>query len=119
YFTHWFPFQHRARAMSGLIVAVPFSLALGAPISALLLNVHWLGLQGWQWLFILEGLPAFVLGIVTLFVMTDRPRQALWLTAEERNYLEGELAAEARAKDDVEKVSISQALRMRNVWLLA
>src|SRR3954453_13337438 len=52
YFTHWFPFHLRGRAMSGLIVAVPFSLAIGAPISALLLNVHWFGLQGWQWLFI-------------------------------------------------------------------
>jgi MFS transporter, ACS family, tartrate transporter len=119
YFTHWFPVQHRARAMSGLIVAVPFSLVLGAPLSAMLLNVDWLGLQGWQWLFILEGLPAFFLGIVTLFVMTDRPRQARWLTAEERDYLEGELAAEARAKNDVQKLSVSQALRLRNVWLLA
>jgi ACS family tartrate transporter-like MFS transporter len=119
YFTHWFPFHLRARAMSGLIVAVPFSLAIGAPISALLLNVDWLGLQGWQWLFILEGLPAFFLGIATLFVMTDRPHQAKWLTHEEREYLTEELAAEARAKQSVRKVSVGQALRMRNVWLLA
>ena len=119
YFTHWFPFHLRGRAMSGLIVAVPFSLAIGAPISALLLNVNWFGIEGWQWLFILEGLPAFFLGIVTLFVMTDRPHQAKWLTPEEREYLTEELAAEARAKEGVHKVSMGQALRMKNVWLLA
>jgi ACS family tartrate transporter-like MFS transporter len=119
YFTHWFPMRDRGRAMSGLIVAVPFSLALGAPISALLLEVNWLGLAGWKWMFILEGLPAVALGIVTLFYLTDRPRHAKWLTPEERDYLEGTLAAEARAKESVQKVSVSQALRLPTVWLLA
>ena len=119
YFTHWFPYKHRATAMSGLIVAVPFSLALGAPLSALLLDVNWLGLQGWQWLFILEGLPAFFLGIAVLFLLTDRPHQAKWLTPDERAYLAEELAAEARAKDSTGKISVLQALKMRNVWLLA
>ncbi len=119
YFTHWFPYSVRARAMSGLIVAVPFSLALGAPISALLLDVDWRGLHGWQWLFILEGLPAVVLGVVTLFVMTDRPRQAKWLAQEERDHLEAELASEAQAKDSAKKISIWDALKMRDVWLLA
>ncbi|MBI2687255.1 MAG: MFS transporter [Acidobacteria bacterium] len=119
YFTHWFPLKDRARAMSRFIVAVPFSLALGAPISALLLDVNWLGLQGWQWLFILEGLPAVILGVVTLAIFTDRPRHAKWLTQKERDYLEETLAAEAAAKEAVQKVSIGQALRLRNVWLLA
>jgi ACS family tartrate transporter-like MFS transporter len=119
YFTHWFPLRDRARAMSGFIVAVPFSLALGAPVSALLLEVDWLGMAGWQWLFVLEGLPAVVLGVVTLFVFTDRPRDAKWLTAEEREYLEGTLAAEAAAKESVERLSISGALRLPAVWCLA
>lgn len=119
YFTHWFPYAVRARAMSGLIVAVPFSLALGAPISAALLDVTWFNMKGWQWLFILEGLPAVLLGALTLIFMTDRPRQATWLTREERDHLEGELAAEARAKDSAGKVTIWEALRMRDVWLLA
>lgn len=119
YFTHWFPYRVRARAMSGLIVAVPFSLALGAPISAALLDVTWWNMKGWQWLFILEGLPAVLLGVITLFYMTDRPHQAQWLTPEERNHLETELAAEARAKDSTRKVTIREALRMRDVWLLA
>jgi len=119
YFTHWFPMRDRARAMSGLIVAVPFSLALGAPLSALLLDVHWFGLAGWQWLFLLEGLPAVVLGVITLFIFTDRPRDAKWLTAEERGYLEGVLAGEAAVKESVQNLSISQALKLPAIWLLA
>jgi len=100
-------------------MAVPFSLALGAPVSALLLDVNWLGLAGWQWLFILEGLPAVILGFVTLCTMTDRPRQAKWLSQAERDYLEGVLTAEASAKEGPNKIRVWQALRLRNVWLLA
>jgi ACS family tartrate transporter-like MFS transporter len=119
YFTHWFTGADRARALSGLVMAVPFSLALGAPVSALLLDVNWLGLAGWKWMFIVEGLPAVVLGVATLLCMTDRPRHATWLTPEEREYLEGRLAAEARAKEETGRTSVWQALRLPNVWLLA
>lgn len=118
YFTHWFAGAERARALSGLVVAVPLSLALGAPLSGLLLHADWLGLAGWKWLFILEGLPAVVLGAVTLFCLTDRPRDATWLTPAERDYLEGKLAAEARAKEAGGKLPLWQALRQANVrWL--
>ena len=119
YFTHWFASRDRARALSGLVMAVPFSLAMGSQVSALLLEVNWLGLAGWKWLFILEGLPAVVLGVVTLIWMTDRPRHAKWLTPEECDHLEEELAAEARAKESTGAVTVWQALRLRNVWLLA
>ena len=118
YFTYWFAQGDRTRALSGLLMAVPFSLALGAPVSALLLDVHWLGLAGWQWLFFVEGLPAVVLGVVVLCWMTDRPRDAKWLTSDERDHLEGVLAAETRAKDVGGKISVWQALGLRNVWLL-
>ncbi len=119
YFTHWFPERERARALSGLVMAVPFSLALGAPVSAALLKISWLGLSGWKWMFILEGLPAVILGVVTLFYLTDRPRDAQWLSAEERNALTSELEAEARAKEAAGKMSVWQALALPNVWLLA
>lgn len=119
YFTHWFPMRDRARAMSGFIVAIPLSLAFGAPISGLLLNVDWLGWKGWQWLFFLEGLPAVVLGAITWLLLTDRPRDARWLTPAEREHLEGVLAEEARSKNSARKFTIGQALRTRNVWLLA
>ena len=119
YFTHWFVSGDRARALSGLIIAVPLSLALGAPISALLLDVNWLGLAGWKWLFIIEGLPAVLLGVFTLLVMTDRPRDAKWLTPSERDYLESSLAGESQSKDVDGKGKIWDALRLPNVWLLA
>jgi len=119
YFTHWFTSGDRARALSGLIIAVPFSLAIGAPVSALLLDVNWLGMAGWQWLFILEGLPAVLLGIVTLIVMTDRPRDAQWLTAAERDYLITALADEARAKEVKSRSRLWDSLRLPQVWLLA
>ena len=119
YFTHWFTAQDRTRALSGLVMAVPFSLALGAPLSAALLDVQWLHLNGWKWMFILEGIPAVVLGFVTLACMTDRPRHAKWLTQEERDYLEDALEKEAQAKEGVNKINVWQALRLRNVWLLA
>lgn len=119
YFTHWFLGVDRARALSGLVMAVPFSLALGAPVSALLLDVNWLGLTGWKWLFLLEGLPAVFLGFATLAWMTDRPRDARWLTAQERDWLEAELDREARAKEVHGAVTARQVLGLRNVWLLA
>lgn len=118
YFSHWFPMADRTRALSGLLIAVPFSLALGAPVSGMLLNVEWFGLQGWQWLFILEGLPGVVLGIYVLCRFTNRPRDAKWLTPAERDYLETTLAAEAAAKEATGKITIKQALRLPAVWLL-
>ena len=118
YFTHWFVQSDRSRALSGLLMAVPFSLALGAPVSSLLLDVNWLGLEGWQWLFIVEGMPAVFLGFVVLRCLTDRPRDAQWLTQRERDHLEAELAAEAAAKEVAGKVSVSAAFRLPAVWLL-
>jgi ACS family tartrate transporter-like MFS transporter len=119
YFTHWFTSQDRTRALSGLVMAIPFSLAMGAPMSAMLLDMNWLGLAGWKWMFILEGVPAVILGILTLRYMTDRPRHARWLSPAERDYLEGALEEEARAKEGPNKISVRQALGLRNVWLLA
>jgi ACS family tartrate transporter-like MFS transporter len=97
---------------------VPFSLALGAPVSSMLLDVKWFGLDGWQWLFIVEGLPAVLMGFIVLACLTDRPRDAKWLTQAERDHLEGVLAAEAVAKEARGKISVLQALRLPSVWLL-
>jgi ACS family tartrate transporter-like MFS transporter len=118
YFTHWFVAEYRTRVFSVLIMAVPVSLALGAPVSALLLGADRLGLAGWQWLFIVEGLPAVGLGVVTLRWMTDHPRDAKWLTPGERHTLETALAAEASAKDGAGKMTVAQAMCLPNVWLL-
>jgi ACS family tartrate transporter-like MFS transporter len=119
YFTHWFPRRARARAMAVMLFGVPLSLALGARVSAVLLEQSWFDLRGWQWVFIVEGAPAVLLGIAVPFLLTDRPRQARWLTDEERAWLEGVLEAERRETAAAGTVSLNQALRTRNVWLLA
>jgi MFS transporter, ACS family, tartrate transporter len=94
YLSHWFRVEDRARAFAFFMLAVPISNIIGAPVSGLLLGVHWAGLAGWRWLFLLEGLPAIVLGVVTIFFLTDRPRDARWLTAAEKDYLQEALARE-------------------------
>ena len=120
YFTHWFPKRDRGRAMAAMILGVPGSLALGAPVSALLLKLGWCGLKGWQWLFLVEGAPAVVLGVLVLFLLPDRPRDARWLTPEERDWLEGTLDAERRETRAVAGgVSVGRVLRHPVVWLLA
>jgi ACS family tartrate transporter-like MFS transporter len=119
YMTHWFPERDRARALAGFILGVPISFAVGAPLSALMLKIHWLGLPGWRWLFILQGLPAVICGIVTLFYLTDHPRDAQWLDREEREWLTAELERERTRKRALGHVTILQAFRQRNVLLLA
>ncbi|MEN6536622.1 MAG: MFS transporter [Bryobacteraceae bacterium] len=119
YLTHWFPSRERARAMAGFIVAIPIGLALGGPISAAILRCHWFGLAGWRWMFILEGVPAILLGFVALAYLTDRPRQARWLDTEERQWLEAELEREKRAKLATGVVSVWRGLCNRDSMLLA
>lgn len=119
YFTHWFPRKDRARALSVMLFGVPLSLALGARVSAVLLEQTWFDLKGWQWVFLIEGAPAVVLGVVIPFILPDRPRDARWLTFAERAWLEGTLETERREAAAAGAVSLRQALGQRNVWLLA
>ena len=88
YFSYWFPASHRAAATSVFMAAAPLSTALGSPLSGALMELHgWHGLAGWQWMFLIEAAPAVLLGIAVLFVLTSRPENAAWLTAEERGWL--------------------------------
>jgi len=119
YLTHWFCSRDRARALSAFIVAIPVSLSLGAPISALILRIDWFGFAGWRWVFILEGLPAILCGITTLFYLTDHPQEAAWLEPDEREWISAELEAEKQAKRAAGQVLTSQAWRNRDVVLLA
>ena len=98
YLTHWYREQDRARAMAMFMSAIPIAQVIGAPISGALLQIHWLGYSGWRWLLFLEGVPAVIAGIVALFYLTDRPRDARWLSDEERDWITGELAREAAGK---------------------
>jgi ACS family tartrate transporter-like MFS transporter len=95
YLTYWIPARERARNGALFMMAAPVAILVGAPMSEALLQMHgWLGIEGWQWLFLLEGLPAVVLGIAALYVLTDRPEQAEWLDPEGRAWLSERMAQE-------------------------
>ncbi len=95
YLTYWFPAEYRARVVGWFTVAIPISSFLGSPISAALLGANgWLGLRGWQWMFIMEGAPAVLLGLACLVLLSDRPSEAKWLAADERNWLLSKLEGE-------------------------
>ena len=98
YFTYWFPARVRGTATAAFLLGIPIANIIGAPISSLLLTFDGsAGLHGWQWLLILEGLPATLLGLVCFFTLTDKPEQAKWLSPEERSWLAEVLAAERQA----------------------
>jgi MFS transporter, ACS family, tartrate transporter len=125
YLTHWFRLRERSRAIACFFAAVPSASLIGSPVAGWLLGVHWWFLAGWRWLFILEGIPAIVLGIVTVFYMTDWPTQARWLPPDERNWLISELQGELQAKKKVRDYTILQAFSDRRIltliaaWFLA
>ena len=98
--------------------AIPIAYILGGPLAAAILGVHWLGTPGWRWLFLLEGVPAILLGVVTLFVLPDRPKEARWLAPNEREWIASRLAEERLAKAHAEEMSILQALRQPPVIIL-
>jgi len=118
YLSHWYRYEDRAKALGLFMVAVPISNVVGAPVSGMILGIHWLGIAGWRWLFILEGIPAIVFGVVSIFYLTDWPRQAKWLPDDEREWITGELEREKEAKEAARRYSIWQALRNREVLLL-
>ncbi|MGV7213745.1 MFS transporter [Bradyrhizobium sp. UFLA05-112] len=98
YFTYWFPARVRGRATAAFLLGIPIANILGAPLSSMLLTLNGLGgLHGWQWLLIIEGLPATILGFVCLFTLTDKPDQAKWLSVDERAWLIKLIASEREA----------------------
>lgn len=119
YLSHWFRYQDRAKAVAMFMTALPFANIFGSPISGLILGVNWLGLAGWRWVFIVEGIPAVVFGIVTVFYLTDQPKDADWLDESERDWIAGELEREKQAKKAVKHFTIAEAFRNRNVIILA
>src|SRR5215468_1072648 len=120
YFTYWFPSSHHARIVAGFLVGLPVAVALGSPISTGLLGLDGLfNLRGWQVMYIAEALPTVVLGVLTYFVLTDRPQQAKFLTEEERNWLVNTIASERRATEQVRRYTLWEALYNPRVLLLA
>jgi ACS family tartrate transporter-like MFS transporter len=118
YLTHWFRTTDRAKAVAGFYAAMPLSYVIGSPLAGVMLGLSWLGLRGWRWLFILEGVPAILLGLVTLVYLTDWPRQANWLGPDEREWITAQLDQEKKAKHAVRSYSVWQAFCHRDVILL-
>jgi MFS transporter, ACS family, tartrate transporter len=116
YLSHWFIFEDRAKATSNFMGAIPLSAALGSPLAGWILGRGWLGFPGWRWLFVVEGAPAILLGVVAFFVLTDWPREAAWLTAEQRKWLEQKLKEET--PPCTAAVTVWQAMRSPTiVWM--
>lgn len=120
YLTYWFPSHERARAVAKFMTATSLAGVVGAPLSSALLRLNgvW-GLQGWQWLFIAEGIPTMLLGISVLFVLKDGPGDADWLHPEERRWLMGELEADRARYGATKHHAFADAFRMPVVWMLA
>jgi len=91
YLTHWFGARDRAKASSNFMCSIPLSFVIGSPFAGWVLGHRWLAVAGWRWLFVLEGLPSVALGIVAFFYLTDRPRDATWLTPAQKQWVEEEL----------------------------
>jgi MFS transporter, ACS family, tartrate transporter len=118
YLTHWFRYQDRAKAVAFFYAANPLSYVIGSPLAGLLLGLSWLGLRGWRWLFIIEGIPAVVVGVITVWYLTDWPEQAKWLPADEKAWITTELKREKEAKNQRRSFRVWEALRHRDVILL-
>ena len=121
YMTYWFRKRERAQAVAWFMTALPISSILGAPISGLILDhIRWLGVSSWRWLLVLEALPAVILGVVTYFALPNRPGDARFLTAEEKDWLTAQLKEEEQTTVSTQgHVSAWKALGHIRVWHLA
>jgi MFS transporter, ACS family, tartrate transporter len=121
YLTRWFPQRYRARAVGGYIIGTSFAAVLGGPMSTALMTYldHSGGLRGWQWMFLVEGAGAMVLGLLALRLMTERPTDARWLTAEQKSWLQGQIDAEYEALREHSRIRLIRIAADGQVWVLA
>jgi ACS family tartrate transporter-like MFS transporter len=120
YLTYWFPARERARRVALFMTAIPISGVFGSPLSGAILTLDgFAGLAGWQIMFLAEGIPAVLLGIVVLRFLPDGPDEAGWLETEERSWLRGALERENRIKSEHGEYTTRQALTNGKVWLLS
>lgn len=120
YLTQWFPAERRARASSRFMIALPVSGIIGGTLGSWLLSLDGSrGLAGWQWLFLVEGIPSIIAGIVVLWYLTDLPKNALWLTEPQRNWLVGRMERDATLSTSRHDMPALHALRNPTIWLLA
>ena len=120
YLTLWFPAVYRGRVVGWFMAAIPASSVIGAPVSSLLLYLDGIGgLKGWQWMFVVEAVPALILSVAVYVYLTDRPADAHWLEADERNWLASRLDGEEKRRERAERLSVGQALLDWRVLTLA
>jgi MFS transporter, ACS family, tartrate transporter len=120
YLSQWFPAPQRARAISRFMIAIPLAAAVGSPFSGLLLRLDGrLGLAGWRWLFLVEGIPSVVLGFAVFALLTDRIEDARWLSNEQRAWLVARLRRDANESSALHGVALLRTLTLPTVWLLA
>src|SRR5215510_6595841 len=117
FLSHWFVQEDRAKATGNFMAAIPVSLIIGSPVAGWILSHNWFMIEGWRWLFFLEGIPAILLGTVAFFFLRDWPPRARWLTIEQRQWISQKLKQEKPLGR--QSISIGQALRSRAVLLLA
>jgi len=120
YMTLWFPRAYRARMFATFNVAVPLSSVIGAPLSGLVMeNLNgWHGLAGWQWMFIIEALPAVIMGLVVLLALPENPRTATFLREDERQWLAAQVEGERAAQEQQERFTVGRALTDARVLLM-
>jgi len=118
YLSHWFLHEDRAKATSNFMGAIPLSSVLGSPLAGVILGYEWLGWSGWRWLFVIEGLPVVLLGIVAYGFLTDWPKQATWLTPDQRFWIEQKLQEQQNAATS-DRATIVDALKSGTVRSLA
>ncbi|HME37038.1 MAG TPA: MFS transporter [Candidatus Sulfotelmatobacter sp.] len=119
YMKRWFPANARARAVAWFMMANPIAGIVGSPVSGALLGLSGKGLSGWQWMFLMEGMPAILLGTTVYWALSDSPKEASWLKGEERSWLLERLAREQRAESAVAKGSFWEVLIAPRIWLLS
>lgn len=118
YIKGWFPPTTRARTVAVFAAAGPLSAVIAGPLSGTLLHLHQAGLEGWQWMFFLEGVPAILLGVGTMFYLTNTPSQAHWLSPEERDWLVDALAEDSKAAPVHPENGVAAVFTSRPIWLL-
>jgi MFS transporter, ACS family, tartrate transporter len=119
YLTYWFPQREQARAVALLLIGLPVTTIVGAPLSGLILDhVHWLGVSSWRWLLILEGIPPIIFGFLTYSLLPSRPQEAKFLTTDEKEWIQTELEGEEQQKLEQHRYSVFQALGSGRVWHL-
>lgn len=119
YLTYWFPDKERAHTVALFATGTVVAGIIGSPVSGALLDLHGLaGLEGWQWLFLLEGIPAILMGIIVIFVLPNRPRDAKWLSPDEKKYIQHRLDEEAFQAKGKAHFKLADAFKSGRIWLL-